>query len=241
VVSARGAYLRAAEYLRQAFFFHRDDLDGPELRAAYPASVQAFQAALPLLGHPASVLSGGLSGYLFRPAGPVRPRPVILHIGGYDGTAEELCAAAGYAQQRGCAFAAIDGPARARCCMTSASREARQRPGSGRPVRLAAHAPQDQDAAGTADRHARRFERPDYVADMLNYTNAAIIGHVTCPSYVTDNESDVVSTGQGRELFDHLTCSSSSACSPGPREPTATARAWHRSCSGRQPSTGSTT
>jgi len=75
-VSARAAYLRAAEYFRQAFFFHRDDRHGPELQAAYPASVQAFQAALPLLGHAAVVLSGAQSGYLFAPAGPVRPGSV---------------------------------------------------------------------------------------------------------------------------------------------------------------------
>jgi len=45
-----------------------------------------------------------------------------------------------------------------------------------------------------------------YCADLLRYTNADIVTHVSCPSYVTDNESDVVSTGQGKELFDHLTC-----------------------------------
>ena len=26
------------------------------------------------------------------------------------------------------------------------------------------------------------------------------------PSYITDNETDVVSTGQGQELYDQLTC-----------------------------------
>jgi hypothetical protein len=41
---------------------------------------------------------------------------------------------------------------------------------------------------------------------MLRYTNAGFITGVTCPSYVTDNESDPVSTGQGKELFDNLTC-----------------------------------
>jgi hypothetical protein len=45
-VSARGAYLRAAEYFRQAFFFHREDLDANELRTAYASSVRAFRAAL---------------------------------------------------------------------------------------------------------------------------------------------------------------------------------------------------
>ena len=45
-----------------------------------------------------------------------------------------------------------------------------------------------------------------YLADMLRYTNAAVIAQVTCPSYVTDNETDAVSSGQGRQLFDHLAC-----------------------------------
>lgn len=45
-----------------------------------------------------------------------------------------------------------------------------------------------------------------YCADLLRYTNADTVTHVSCPSYVTDNDSDVVSTGQGKELFDHLTC-----------------------------------
>jgi hypothetical protein len=45
-VSARGAYLRAAEYFRQAFFFHRENLDGDELRTAYASSVRAFRSAL---------------------------------------------------------------------------------------------------------------------------------------------------------------------------------------------------
>lgn len=36
-VSVRGAYIRATEYFRQAFFYHRDDLDGAELRAGWTA------------------------------------------------------------------------------------------------------------------------------------------------------------------------------------------------------------
>src|ERR1700755_1853395 len=51
-VSAGGAYLRAAEYYRQAFFFHREDLDGGELRSAYSSSVQAFRSAMDQSGHP---------------------------------------------------------------------------------------------------------------------------------------------------------------------------------------------
>src|SRR6201986_5430954 len=40
-VSARGLLLRASEYFRQAFFYHRDNLDGDELQTAYASSVRA--------------------------------------------------------------------------------------------------------------------------------------------------------------------------------------------------------
>src|ERR1700729_1854432 len=109
-VSARGGYLRAAEYFRQAFFFHRDNLAGTELRSAYSASVGAFRSALDHLDHPGRILSGPVSGYLFSPPTPGGPRPTILHVGGYDGTAEELYASVAPALDRGYVFAALDGP-----------------------------------------------------------------------------------------------------------------------------------
>jgi hypothetical protein len=277
-VSARGTYLRAAEYFRQAFFFHRDDLAGAEVRAAYPASVQSFRAALPLLGHPATVLSGELSGYLLTPPGPTEPRPTILHIGGYDGTAEELCASAGPALERGYAFAAIDGPGQGSMLydqhipmrpdwehvlpgmvdslITHPGVDAAKitlvgrsfggflapRGAAGEPRLAAMIVDPGQYDLGTAAAArlgdlARRVADPAaddefeslltlpalkallaprmaahgcrsvraYFADMLRYTNEATIGQVTCPAYVTDNETDPISTGQGRELFDRLT------------------------------------
>ena len=108
-VSARDCYLRAAEYYRQSFFWHRDDLDGKELTTAYAASVKAFRAALPLLDPQGHVLEGDTPGYLYVPAGD-GPFPTILHIGGYDGTAEELYSSAYMAVDRGYAFATLDGP-----------------------------------------------------------------------------------------------------------------------------------
>ena len=72
-VSARSVLLRASEYFRQAFFYHRDNLDGAELQTAYASSVQAFRDALPLLDHHAEVLPDGLSGYLFTPGSRGRP------------------------------------------------------------------------------------------------------------------------------------------------------------------------
>ncbi len=68
-VSARSCYLRACEYFRQAFFWHREDLGGTELQTAYCASVAAFHKVLPLLDHPAAVLEGETPGYIFTPKG----------------------------------------------------------------------------------------------------------------------------------------------------------------------------
>lgn len=45
-----------------------------------------------------------------------------------------------------------------------------------------------------------------YCDDMLRYSNAATVAQITCPTFVTDNETDVVSTGQGKLLYEHLTC-----------------------------------
>ena len=151
-VSGRDCSLRAAEYYRQSFFWHRDDLDGKELTTAYAASVKAFRTALPLLDVTAHVLEGDTPGYLYVPDGD-GPFPTILHIGGYDGIAEELYASAYTVVDRGYAFATLDGP------------------GTGRPVRppradasrLGAHRPRDgrPDADATRGRPAaHRAGRP---------------------------------------------------------------------------------
>jgi hypothetical protein len=278
-VSARGAYLRAAEYFRQAFFFHRHDLDGAELRRAYGSSVRAFRSVLELLDHPGRVLRGSVSGYLFSPNGARERRPTILHIGGYDGTAEELYASVAPALDRGFAFAAVDGPGQG---ATLYSRRVPMRPdwenvvpsmfdavagepevdpervvlvgrsfggvlaprGASGEHRLAAMIvdPGQFDVGFTAASRLgslldsvhdpaagpqfesllqlpglREFLEPrmathgvasvrEYFADILMYTNAESAARISCPTYVTDNETDPVSSGQGKLLFDHLTC-----------------------------------
>ena len=45
-----------------------------------------------------------------------------------------------------------------------------------------------------------------YFRDLLRYTNQDTAAAITCPSYVTDDETDTVSLGQGKALFDRLTC-----------------------------------
>jgi len=271
-------YLRAAEYFRQAFFFHREDLDADKLRSAYSASVAAFRSALDASEHRARLLSGPMSGYLFSPGG-AGPYPTILHIDGYDGTAEELCAAAPAALARGYAFAAVDGPGQgamlydqrlpmrpdwenvvphmfdalaaepdvdaARIVLVGRSFGGVIAPrGASGEHRLAAlivdpgqfdmgpallkqlgplanylHDPaadaqfqqvleQPQLKALLAPRMATHGVSTvrAYCEDMLRYSNVETVTRITCPTFVTDNETDVVSTGQGKLLFDHLTC-----------------------------------
>lgn len=276
-VSARNVYLRAAEYFRQAFFFHRENLDGSKLRDAYSGSVAAFRSALELLDHPGRTLTGGLSGYLFTPASP-GPFATLLHIGGYDGTAEELYAAVAPALARGYAIAAVDGPGQG---ATLYDQRVPMRPdwenvvpamfdslaaepevdaerivlvgrsfggvlaprgaagehrlaalivdpgqfdmGAAMMARLGPLADRVHDAAADPAFQSL-LERPGmealfaprmtthgvtsvraYCEEMLRYTNAATAGQITCPTFVTDNETDVVSTGQGKVLYDHLT------------------------------------
>jgi dienelactone hydrolase len=277
--SARGALVRAAEYYRQAFFYHRDDLDGKELRTAYAASVRAFRTALPLFDHHVEVLGGGLSGYLFAPEGSGGRFPTLLHIGGYDATAEELFASVAPALERGYAFAAVDGPGQgamlydqrvpmrpdweavvpgmvdalvqhaqvdpSRVALVGRSFGGLLAPrGAAAEHRLAAMivdpgqlemgsavlrqlgdlgqrlddpTADDQFQALLDAPKMRAFLRPrmvthgltgvrEYFRDLLRYTNEDTAAAVTSPSFVTDNETDRVSVGQGKALFDRLTC-----------------------------------
>jgi alpha-beta hydrolase superfamily lysophospholipase len=277
-VSAASLYIRAAEYYRQAFFWHRDDLDGTELNTAYPASVTAFRAAIPHLPERPVILKGETPGYFYAPRGD-GPFPTILHIGGYDGTAEELYAAVYPALDRGWAFAGLDGPGTGEVLY---QRRQPMRPdwenvvpgmvdlvlaqqqvdphrvvlvgrsfggllaprgASGEP-RLAAMIVDPgqydmsralakrfgdlwdrvDDPSADADYEAllkipalRAFFEPrmvtngvtsprGYAADMRRYNCIDQAPKVSCPSLITDNETDVVSTGQGQQLFDALTC-----------------------------------
>jgi len=93
--SARSAYLRAAEYYRQSYFFLRSDLADPSLQRAYTAQVAAFTAAIPLLDLHVETFAvpyagATLKGYFFAPDDSGTPRPTVLAPCGYDSTAEGL-------------------------------------------------------------------------------------------------------------------------------------------------------
>lgn len=276
--SAAGCFLRAAEYYRQAFFWHRDNLDDAELSNAYAASVSAFRSALPYLRLNGVVLDGDTPGYLFTPAGE-GPFPTILHIGGYDGTAEELYPSVYHALERGWAFAGLDGPGIGQVLYT---RRQPMRPdwervvpgmvdlletqpqvdpqrivlvgrsfggllaprGAADEPRLAAmiadpgqydmssalakqigplwasiddpsadpkfdallHVPAIKTLLGPRMVTNGVTTPREYVSDMRRYNCIEQAPRVVCPSFIADNETDVVSTGQGQLLFDALTC-----------------------------------
>jgi len=277
-VSAASLRLRAAEYYRQAFFWHRDDLDSKELTTAYQASVDAFRKALPELPRPGRIVDGDTPGYLFTPPGP-GPFPTILHIGGYDNTAEELYASAYPALDRGWAFVGLDGPGQGSVLY---DQRVPQRPdwehvvpgmfdrvaslpevdarrivlvgrsfggvlaprgaaGTQRLAALIVDPGQYDMAAGLATRLGKLWPHIDdpaakaqfdalldmpgmrtllgprmvtngvtgpqaYFQDMRRYTCAELAPSIRCPSFVADNETDHVSTGQGQLLYDALTC-----------------------------------
>jgi hypothetical protein len=46
----------------------------------------------------------------------------------------------------------------------------------------------------------------EYLVDMKRYTCREQAPKIRCPSFITDNETDLVSTGQGQALYDALTC-----------------------------------
>ncbi|MGE3288494.1 MAG: alpha/beta hydrolase family protein [Pseudonocardia sp.] len=114
VETARGAFLRAASYHRTAGVMLMGAPLDSRLRRSTVAQTEAFRQAAALLERPAEVVAipfegTTLPGYHFS-AGE-GPRPTLILLGGYDGTAEELYVLNGAAAlARGYHVVAFDGP-----------------------------------------------------------------------------------------------------------------------------------
>ncbi len=114
--SAAGAWLRAMEYWRQAFFYVREDLDDPRLQTGWRGHRAAFRSALQLLpwrSTTAAIRLGAatMGAYHLRQPGPPAPRPPIILIPGYDSTAESAYSETAWmALARGMDVFAFEGP-----------------------------------------------------------------------------------------------------------------------------------
>jgi cephalosporin-C deacetylase-like acetyl esterase len=119
-VTARAAFLRAAEYYRQAFFFLRHDLDDQRVQGAYADHVRTFAAAAPQVG--AAVAEAveipyegtALHGWFFSPDASAQKRPTVISPDGYDSTAEDGLAYVIGALERGYNVLTVDGPGQGR-------------------------------------------------------------------------------------------------------------------------------
>jgi pimeloyl-ACP methyl ester carboxylesterase len=113
--SARGAYLRAANYWRAAYTFLIGAPMDARVESAYRAQRDAFAAATALMrprGERIAIPYEGsrLQGYLLRPP-EAGARPTLIFNGGYDSTAEEGYFMSGAAAlARGYACLLFDGP-----------------------------------------------------------------------------------------------------------------------------------
>ena len=114
-VTARAAYLRAANYHRNAGVMLMGAPLDERLRSSNAAQTEAFRRGVALLPTPPEIVAipfagTTLPGYHFRAAGP-DPRATVILLGGYDGTAEELYFFNGAAAlSRGYQVLAFDGP-----------------------------------------------------------------------------------------------------------------------------------
>ena len=116
VESARGAYLRAANYWRAAYTFLIGAPAEPRLISAYRRQREAFQAAAALMTPKVERVEipyegARLPGYLLRGGESSEARPTLIINGGYDSTAEEgyfLSGAAAVARGYTCLL--FDGP-----------------------------------------------------------------------------------------------------------------------------------
>lgn len=114
-VSARDAFLRAANYYRTGEFFLHGLDDAVALESSRLGRAH-FEQAIALMTHRSSKLTiryerTTLPGYLYQPAGDSGSRPTLLVCTGFDGTQEELYMnVAMAAMERGYNVLTFEGP-----------------------------------------------------------------------------------------------------------------------------------
>jgi alpha-beta hydrolase superfamily lysophospholipase len=114
--SAKGAYFRASTYYRTAGVMLLGAPIDPRLVASNTEQTRAFRDGAALLDNPPEIVpvpyeNTSLPGYFFAVDQTGTPRPTVILLGGYDGTADELYFVNGAAAlARGYNVLAFDGP-----------------------------------------------------------------------------------------------------------------------------------
>ncbi|HZG84046.1 alpha/beta hydrolase family protein [Paenibacillus sp.] len=112
-ITARAAFLRAANYFRSAEFFLTPD--DPRKLPTYKAGIHAFRMGAAMLDNPPKQVEipyedSFLPGYFFQ-APNQENGPLVIMFGGLDSTAEELYfGPAQLLNERGISLLAVDGP-----------------------------------------------------------------------------------------------------------------------------------
>lgn len=127
-VSAQDALLRASNYYRAAEFYPQDHpVNDPEVTLLSGRVRDTFADAASLFDPPAEALTipfegTSLPGYLFRPAGPIAPRPTLIYHGSATRSWKWPTSWRG-PRPSGAVTPASPStvPAKARCCATRAS------------------------------------------------------------------------------------------------------------------------
>ena len=93
--TAKDAFFRSSNYFRTAGVMLMGTPVDERLRATNGRQTEMFRKGAALLAQPPEVLAipyedTTLPGYHFQVDGDDRPRPTVVLLGGYDGTAEEL-------------------------------------------------------------------------------------------------------------------------------------------------------
>jgi pimeloyl-ACP methyl ester carboxylesterase len=115
-ISARGGFLRAANYYRTAGLFLMGAPVDSRLIDAHRREVESFRAGAALLDTPPEIVAipcegSTLPGYFFQANTDSTPRATVILVNGYDGTAEELYFTNGAAAlARGYNVLCFDGP-----------------------------------------------------------------------------------------------------------------------------------
>lgn len=115
MVSARKAYLRAANYYRTAEFYMHENPDDPNIRELYDLSFECFSRVMelntPIIERIEIPYEGTtLPAHYYRLGNSDKPKPVLVAMTGYDGTKEEFYGLAMTALDYGMNFLTFEGP-----------------------------------------------------------------------------------------------------------------------------------